>query len=157
MLGNKIRHFLMLASGFLVIVGYQNCAQESLQFADSYRESELASFSYAYKEASPLYLDLKVSDRSASSVTGNSRELQIVGAVTPSNGEQVPLRYSFSVEDGDGNIICPVTLNQDLVAGDSLIEHSCVTASRHDKVYFVKTQVIYKSKTYSFVHSFGGI
>lgn len=152
-----MRHFLMLGGIFVVMVGYQNCAQESLQFADSYRESELASFSYSYKEASPLYLDLKVSDRSASSATGNTRELQIVGAVTPSSGEQVPLRYSFSVEDAEGNNICPLVTNEDLAAGETLIDHACVTASRYDKVYFVKTQVIYKNKTYSFVHSFGGI
>lgn len=96
-----IRLFTLTLGFAVLILGFQNCAQESLNYQDSLYNDNLSYFNYDYKPNTPFYFDLKVIEQEKQ---GNDRIFQLVGIISKSNpSDMSTLTWEIKIIDDIGN------------------------------------------------------
>lgn len=96
-----IRLFTFALGSALLVLGFQNCAQEGLNYQDSLYADNLTFFNYNYKPNTPFYFDLKVIEQEKQ---GNDRIFQLVGVISKTDPADLStMDWEIQMIDDIGN------------------------------------------------------
>lgn len=137
----------------ILLFGFQNCGNKSLQFEDKDFSSKLSFFDYRYKAATPVYFEARVVPLAGS--TAGVRTIQIVGLITPSDGSTKDVDYRIEIYDSNGSLACP-TIQRLLTSGNTLLNEQCVAVDTV-KVTKVNLKVLYEGTWYDFEQQFDAL
>ncbi|AHI06489.1 hypothetical protein BDW_09945 [Bdellovibrio bacteriovorus W] len=93
--------FTLILGSFLLIISFQNCAQEGLNYQDSLYQENLTFFNYNYQPDTPFYFDLKVIEVEKE---GDLPIYQIVGIISKSDPfDTSTLKWEIKMIDDVGD------------------------------------------------------
>lgn len=118
----------MLAMG-AIVMGFQNCGSNSLQYQDLEAQATEDFFNYPYKSAPRFYAE-SLLYRQTSSVE-SFRQFKFFGAVAYLGDPSYTVQYSVRVESLTGEPMCPLYEGA-LEPGQTKIEFDCVSALDSD-------------------------
>lgn len=109
-----IRLFAIILGSAVLVLSFQNCAQEGLNYQDSLYEDNLSFFNYSYKPNTPFYFDLKVIEQEKQ---GNDRIFQLVGVISKTDpADTSDLAWEIKMIDDIGNHP-PTTIGSSTIQG----------------------------------------
>ena len=146
---------ILLFLGLTTVVAFQNCGKEDLKFNDQTVVENLSSFNYVYQQATPLYVDFKISESSSTLTSATTRNLKIIGTITPSNGDQTTIAYKVETLTSSAVRVCPLLEGQ-LSSGATLVISDCV-ANKTYLIDRIEVQAYYQNQWHKFTLTMGGI
>lgn len=109
-----IRLFAIILGSSVLVLSFQNCAQEGLNYQDSLYEDNLSFFNYSYKPNTPFYFDLKVIEQEKQ---GNDRIFQLVGVISKTDpADTSDLAWEIKMIDDIGTHP-PTTIGSSAIEG----------------------------------------
>ena len=112
-----------LAAAGVLVLGFQNCANEKLSFHDSQLSSTLDYFNFIYDKTSPTYWDVKVVVTDTTDPT--YKEVLIIGGISSNSGDATrPVSWEISAQNAAGSSVCPLIEGNSSVNG-TLVSSTC--------------------------------
>lgn len=137
----KLKNLLptVMLSGVLILT-FQNCANEDLMFQDDFASKALDYFNFNYKSAAEAYWDIQVLADTTPDDT--YQKYVIVGGISSSEAlttDQVS--WEVSILNSSGTAVCPVIMGNSATNG-TLVEGECVMTKNLSPAQIVANIII---------------